>query len=115
MSACSGDQLVLSSVSASAAGKGGMTTSSSRFPVNLVLPRVREVLRRRTRCILEAPPGAGKTTRLPLALLAAADEDGWLKGKSILMLEPRRMAARRAAGYMEIGRASCRERVCEYV
>ena len=100
MSACSGDQLVLSSVSASAAGKGGMTTSSSRFPVNLVLPRVREVLRRRTRCILEAPPGAGKTTRLPLALLAAADEDGWLKGKSILMLEPRRMAARRAAGYM---------------
>lgn len=77
-----------------------MTTSSPRFPVEAVLPRVREVLRRRSRCILEAPPGAGKTTRLPLALLAAANEDGWLKGKSILMLEPRRMAARNAAGYM---------------
>lgn len=70
------------------------------FPVDAVVPRVREVLRRRSRCILEAPPGAGKTTRLPLALLEAAHEDGWLGEKSILILEPRRMAARNAAGYM---------------
>lgn len=77
-----------------------MRSDAPGFPVDAVAPRVREALRRRSRCILEAPPGAGKTTRLPLALLEAADEDGWLKDKSILILEPRRMAARNAAGYM---------------
>lgn len=45
--------------------------------------------------MLEAPPGAGKTTQVPLALLAAP----WLQGK-ILMLEPRRIAARSAASFM---------------
>ena len=43
--------------------------------------------------VLEAPPGAGKTTRVPLALLEAP----WLDGQKILMLEPRRLAARAAA------------------
>mgnify|MGYP002369714911 FL=1 len=46
--------------------------------------------------MLEAPPGAGKTTIVPLALLDAP----WLAGQKILMLEPRRIAARSAATYM---------------
>jgi ATP-dependent helicase HrpB len=46
--------------------------------------------------VLVAPPGSGKTTRVPLALLDAP----WLDGKRILMLEPRRLAARAAAKYM---------------
>jgi ATP-dependent helicase HrpB len=56
--------------------------------------------------VLSAPPGSGKTTVAPLALLA----EPWLAGKTILMLEPRRLAARLAAGYMakqldeEVGR-----------
>jgi ATP-dependent helicase HrpB len=46
--------------------------------------------------VLQAPPGAGKTTRVPLALL----DEPWLAGKKIVMLEPRRLAARMAATYM---------------
>lgn len=49
-----------------------------------------------TTVLLQAPPGAGKTTRVPLALLEAP----WRQGRSILMLEPRRLAARSAARYM---------------
>lgn len=69
-------------------------------PIFDVLPELRRALRLYTRCILEAPPGAGKTTQTPLALLRAEAEDGWLQGRGILMLEPRRMAARNAAAYM---------------
>ena len=46
--------------------------------------------------ILVAPPGSGKTTHVPLALL----EQDWLRGQRILMLEPRRLAARSAATFM---------------
>jgi ATP-dependent helicase HrpB len=53
-------------------------------------------LRDRTSLVLQAPPGAGKTTRVPLALL---DEE-WLARRRIVMLEPRRLAARAAAGWM---------------
>lgn len=66
------------------------------LPIEALLPEVLEALAGETRCILEAAPGAGKTTRVPLALLRAE----WLGGKGILMLEPRRMAARNAARYM---------------
>ena len=66
------------------------------LPIEALLPDLLETLGSGTRCILEAAPGAGKTTRVPLALLRAA----WLDGKGILMLEPRRMAARNAARYM---------------
>src|SRR5690606_2480236 len=66
------------------------------FPIDALLPAIREALLLHPRLVLEAPPGAGKTTRVPLALLDAP----WLAGRRILMLEPRRVAARAAAGFM---------------
>ncbi|RRV06226.1 ATP-dependent helicase HrpB [Pseudomonas sp. v388] len=63
------------------------------LPIDAVLPALRQALSSRHEAVLEAPPGAGKTTRVPLALL----EETWLAGQSILMLEPRRLAARAAA------------------
>jgi ATP-dependent helicase HrpB len=66
------------------------------LPVDEVLLRVRDVLAADGRAVLVAPPGAGKTTRVPLALLDAP----WLQGRKILMLEPRRIAARGAAEFM---------------
>lgn len=66
------------------------------FPIHAVLPAIRESLAAHTRLVLEAPPGAGKTTQVPLALL----DEAWLAGRRILMLEPRRVAARAAAMYM---------------
>ena len=64
-------------------------------PIDAVLPALLARLADAPRAVLEAPPGAGKTTRVPLALLQAP----WCTGK-VLMLEPRRIAARAAAGYM---------------
>jgi ATP-dependent helicase HrpB len=66
------------------------------MPIDTVLPELKAALAARDAAVLQAPPGAGKTTRVPLALLA----EPWLAGKSILMLEPRRLAATNAARYM---------------
>jgi len=66
------------------------------LPIEDVLASLITALDARRRVVLEAPPGAGKTTRVPLALLNL----GWLGGQKILMLEPRRLAARAAAAYM---------------
>ncbi|MEF9978836.1 MAG: ATP-dependent helicase HrpB [Thermomonas sp.] len=66
------------------------------FPIQSLLPEVLASLQDHPRLVLEAPPGAGKTTQVPLALLDA----GWLHGQKIVMLEPRRVAARAAAGFM---------------
>ena len=66
------------------------------FPIDALLPDIRAALAEHPRLVLEAPPGAGKTTRVPLALLDAE----WLGGRRIVMLEPRRVAARAAAGFM---------------
>lgn len=60
------------------------------------MPRIAASLAGHPRLILEAPPGAGKTTQVPIALLDAP----WLGGKKILVLEPRRVAARAAAEFM---------------
>ena len=74
------------------------------FPIQALLPQVRSSLAAHPRLVLEAPPGAGKTTQVPLALL---DED-WLEGRKIVMLEPRRVAARAAATFMaqQLGEAA---------
>jgi len=66
------------------------------FPIHEALPALLQALAAHTRLVLEAPPGAGKTTQVPLALL----EQPWCKDKKILMLEPRRVAARAAAAFM---------------
>jgi len=66
------------------------------LPIEAVLPALKQVLRTHIGAVVQAPPGAGKTTRVPLAL---ADE-AWLTGQRILMLEPRRVAARAAAARM---------------
>lgn len=66
------------------------------LPIEPILPQLAAALRDQTAAVLVAPPGAGKTTRVPLALLA----EPWLNGGRILMLEPRRLAARAAARYM---------------
>lgn len=68
----------------------------SGLPIDEVIPEIREKLRASTRLILAAPPGAGKTTRVPLALL----DEPWLAGRRILLLEPRRIAARMASDRM---------------
>lgn len=68
----------------------------SPLPIDAVLPRVASELEQNPRLILEAAPGAGKTTRVPLALY----QSPWLGGRKIVMLEPRRLAARAAARYM---------------
>ncbi|RFA24501.1 ATP-dependent helicase HrpB [Alkalilimnicola ehrlichii] len=66
------------------------------LPIDDVLPKLLSALRHRSAAVLQAPPGAGKTTRVPLALL----NEPWLTDKRIIMLEPRRLAARSAARYM---------------
>ncbi len=68
----------------------------SPLPISQVLPRLRDVLRAGNAAVLQAPPGAGKTTGVPLALL----DEPWLHGRGIVMLEPRRLAARAAARRM---------------
>jgi ATP-dependent helicase HrpB len=66
------------------------------LPIEKVLPALKESLASCSNAVLVAPPGAGKTTLVPLALLM----EPWLAGRRIVMLEPRRLAARAAAGYM---------------
>lgn len=68
----------------------------SLLPIEEVLPALRETLARQSAVVLQAPPGAGKTTGVPLALL----KEDWLAGGRIVMLEPRRLAARAAARRM---------------
>jgi ATP-dependent helicase HrpB len=63
------------------------------LPIKEALPALHETLMSRRTALLEAPPGAGKSTIVPIALLQAP----WLKGQKILMLEPRRIAARAVA------------------
>ena len=66
------------------------------LPITQVIPEVKEKLLNNSRLVLQAPPGAGKTTALPLALL----DEPWLEGKKIIMLEPRRLAVRSSAARM---------------
>ena len=66
------------------------------LPVDRIIPQLSGALAEGPCALLVAEPGAGKTTRVPLKLLDAS----WLKGQKIVMLEPRRLAARNAAHRM---------------
>jgi ATP-dependent helicase HrpB len=66
------------------------------LPVDAIIPALKGALRTRDEAVLEAPPGAGKTTRVPLELLG----EDWLGAQKIVLLEPRRLAARAAAEYL---------------
>jgi ATP-dependent helicase HrpB len=66
------------------------------LPIDAVLNELRDALAARPSAVLVAPPGAGKTTRVPLALI----DESWLGAAKILVLEPRRIAARAAAERM---------------
>ncbi len=77
-----------------------------QFPIHSVIPQLKDFLKSNQKVILTSPPGSGKTTGVPLSLIS----ETWLNGQKIVMLEPRRLAARLAAGFMssllneEIGR-----------
>ena len=66
------------------------------LPIDPALPQITAALRDTNAAVLVAPPGAGKTTRVPLVLI----EEPWATNKKILVLEPRRLAARAAAERM---------------
>jgi ATP-dependent helicase HrpB len=68
----------------------------SGLPIDAALPPLRAALADHTAAVLEAPPGAGKSTVVPLALL----EEPWARGKRLIVLEPRRLAARAIAQRM---------------
>jgi ATP-dependent helicase HrpB len=70
------------------------------LPIDDILPDLQRVLATGDAAVLQAPPGAGKTTRVPPALL----DEPWLVGQSILLLEPRRLAASNAARFMAASR-----------
>jgi ATP-dependent helicase HrpB len=71
-------------------------SSVEPLPIDDALPALRAALAAHANAVLVAPPGAGKTTRAPLALL----DEPWAKGKRLILLEPRRLAARAAAARM---------------
>src|SRR5215813_6204909 len=78
------------------------------LPIDDALPDLASALAGNNAAVLVAPPGAGKTTRVPLVLF----EQAWAKDKKILLLEPRRLAARAAASFMA---STLREQVGETV
>jgi ATP-dependent RNA helicase HrpB len=71
-------------------------TFSTPLPIDAVLDQLSRTLADNNAAVLVAPPGAGKTTRVPLALL----DEPWLRNKKIIVLEPRRIAARASAERM---------------
>src|SRR3954469_22823807 len=66
------------------------------LPIDAALPQLAAALAARNAAVLVAPPGAGKTTRVPLVLAS----EPWTEGRKIIVLEPRRLAARAAAARM---------------
>lgn len=69
---------------------------NAALPIDEALPALSAALAAAPNAVLVAPPGAGKTTRAPLALM----DEPWVGGRKIIMLEPRRLAARAAANRM---------------
>jgi ATP-dependent helicase HrpB len=78
------------------AASGPRSVGCGDLPIVEVLPALTAALSERTTAVLVAPPGAGKTTGVPLALLA----EPWARTGKLIMMEPRRLAARAAAARM---------------
>ena len=72
------------------------TVKSGDYPITDILQKVKDLLAINNKLLLQAPPGAGKSTILPWSLL----DEPWLAGKKIVMLEPRRIAAKAVASRM---------------
>ena len=85
-----------------------MRTFDAPLPIDAALPQLTGALSTQNSAVLVAPPGAGKTTRVPLVLA----QESWAQGKKIIVLEPRRLAARAAAERMA---ATLKEKVGETV
>ena len=88
--------------------EGSAKRATQPLPIDAVLGALRAALASNARAVLVAPPGAGKTTRAPLALI----DHSWAADKRLLLLEPRRLAARAAAARMA---ATLGERVGETI
>ena len=73
-----------------------MPKAHTSLPIEEVLPALCEALEKRQEVVLIAPPGAGKTTRVPLAILQAP----WLGQQKILLIEPRRIATLATAQFL---------------
>src|SRR5258707_1301059 len=73
-----------------------MRARDEPLPIDPALPELTAALRAQSAAVLVAPPGAGKTTRVPLVLAA----EPWAAGQKLIVLEPRRLAARAAAARM---------------
>jgi ATP-dependent helicase HrpB len=73
-----------------------MGAMTAPLPIDSILPELQAAFDTSMSIVLQAPPGAGKTTRVPLALL----DRPWLAGRRMILLEPRRLAARAAARRM---------------
>ena len=73
-----------------------MVAVAASLPIDPLLPEIRRQLAAHTRLVIQAAPGAGKTTRVPPSLL----DESWLQGQRMLVLEPRRLATRAAARRM---------------
>src|SRR5207342_1355034 len=90
----------LSSTRVSSTGRGRpsvqMSEHAQALPIDAALPELTGALRAHSAAVLVAPPGAGKTTRVPLVLAG----EPWAAEKTILVLAPRRLAARAAAARM---------------
>ena len=78
------------------ASRTALSPFSPPLPIDEALPRLATALREQACAVLVAPPGAGKTTRVPLVLAG----EPWAAGRKIIVLEPRRLAARAAAERM---------------
>ncbi|MFD1730175.1 hypothetical protein ACFSC4_02090 [Deinococcus malanensis] len=74
-------------------------STAATLPIHEVIPALRRALTLHRLVVLQAPPGAGKSTSLPLSLLG----EPWLAGQQIIMLQPRRVAARAVAARLAEG------------
>jgi len=83
-------------VNISSGNKKFLSSVVNQLPIDIVLPELIAAMETHRSVILTAEPGAGKTTRVPIAL----KDQPWLNGKKIIMLEPRRVATQRSAVYM---------------